>query len=186
MALMITAIGRLALRDEGQDLMEYGLLAALIALVAMAGVTALGDTIYRLFWRTLARPSDFIVLATVAAGAGVGAAIDLRTRRVPNPLTALLAACGVAAGGRRRSSGLTVAASLAGFVLGLALMLPGHLFGATGAGDVKFFARAGRAPRPRADRRPRSSIPRSPAACSRLSSRCGGAGCGGRSAARRG
>jgi Flp pilus assembly pilin Flp len=46
MVQMITAIGRLALRDEGQDLMEYGLLAALIAIVAVAGVTVLGQTIF--------------------------------------------------------------------------------------------------------------------------------------------
>jgi prepilin peptidase CpaA len=30
-----------------------------------------------------------------------------------------------------------------GGVVGLALMLPGHVFGATGAGDVKLFAAAG-------------------------------------------
>jgi prepilin peptidase CpaA len=90
----------------------------------------------------LVRPSDAIVLATVVAGAGTGAAIDLWTRRVPNPLTVVLASSGVvfAAFGL---SGLSVGASLAGFVLGLALMLPGHLFGATGAGDVKFFAAMG-------------------------------------------
>jgi prepilin peptidase CpaA len=87
-------------------------------------------------------PSDVIVIATVAAGAGTGAAIDVWTRRVPNPLTALLtssglvfAACGI--------SGVTVGASLAGVGLGLALMLPGHLLGATGAGDVKLFAAMG-------------------------------------------
>jgi prepilin peptidase CpaA len=83
-----------------------------------------------------------IVLGTLAAGAGLAAAIDLRTRRVPNPLTASLTASGLvfAAAG---ISGLSVSASLLGCVLGLALMLPGHLFGATGAGDVKLFAAAG-------------------------------------------
>jgi prepilin peptidase CpaA len=90
----------------------------------------------------LASLSDAIVLATVTAGAGTGAAIDLRTRRVPNPLTLLLAASGVAFAALGLS-GLTVGASLAGFALGLALMLPGHLFGATGAGDVKLFAALG-------------------------------------------
>jgi prepilin peptidase CpaA len=82
------------------------------------------------------------VIATLAAAAGTAAAIDLRTRRVPNPLTALLAVggLGLAAAGL---SGLTVGASLAGGALGLALMLPRHLFGSTGAGDVKLFAAAG-------------------------------------------
>jgi prepilin peptidase CpaA len=90
----------------------------------------------------LANPSNVIVFATVSAGAGTGAAIDLRTRRVPNPLTLLLAASGVAFAALGLS-GITVGASLAGFALGLALMLPGHLFGATGAGDVKLFGALG-------------------------------------------
>ena len=90
----------------------------------------------------MVRPSEWIVLGTLAAGAGIAAAIDLRTRRVPNPLTAALTALGLvfAAAG---ISGLSVSASILGCVLGLALMLPGHLFGATGAGDVKLFAAAG-------------------------------------------
>ena len=78
MVEMMTAIGRLVVRDEGQDLMEYGLLAALGVLLAALGV-----------------------------------------------------------------SGITIAASFAGFFLGMALMLPGHLLGATGAGDVKLFAALG-------------------------------------------
>ena len=143
MAQMITAIGRLVRRDDGQDLIEYGLLAALIAIVAMAGVTVLGNTIYTVFWSTLARPSDFIVLATLAAGAGVAAAIDLRTRRVPNPLTAAARGAGRGVRGRRASAACRSARRCSGLVLGLALMLPGHLFGATGAGDVKLFAAAG-------------------------------------------
>jgi Flp pilus assembly pilin Flp len=51
MTHVLTAIGRLAQRNDGQDLLEYGLLAALIALVAIIGVSTLGDTIYNLFWR---------------------------------------------------------------------------------------------------------------------------------------
>ena len=50
MAQMMTAIGRLVRRDEGQDLLEYGLLAALIAVVAVLSVTTLGATIYTVFW----------------------------------------------------------------------------------------------------------------------------------------
>jgi prepilin peptidase CpaA len=90
----------------------------------------------------LATTSDLIVLTTVAAGTGTGAAIDLWTRRVPNPLTICLAAAGVALAASGLS-GLTVRASIVGFFVGLALMLPGHLVGATGAGDVKLFAAVG-------------------------------------------
>jgi Flp pilus assembly pilin Flp len=39
--------------EEGQDLLEYGLLAALIAVVAIGAVTALGQTIYTVFWQTI-------------------------------------------------------------------------------------------------------------------------------------
>jgi prepilin peptidase CpaA len=90
----------------------------------------------------LARPSELIVLATLVVGVLVAAIIDVRTRRVPNPLTAGLAVLGVAFAASGMS-GLTVGASLAGLVIGLVLMLPGHLFGATGAGDVKLFAAMG-------------------------------------------
>jgi prepilin peptidase CpaA len=90
----------------------------------------------------LPKPSDLIVIATVFAGAGTGAAIDLWTRRVPNPLTMGLAVIGVTFAAFGVSS-LTIGASLAGLALGLALMLPGHIIGATGAGDVKLFAAMG-------------------------------------------
>ena len=49
----MTAIKRLVSSDDGQDLMEYGLLAALIAIVAMIGVTTVGQTIYDVFWRSI-------------------------------------------------------------------------------------------------------------------------------------
>lgn len=90
----------------------------------------------------MATPSDLIVLTTLAGGGLAAAAIDVRTRRVPNLLTASLAAAGVAfavAGVGR----LSIAGSIAGIAIGFGLMLPGHLFGATGAGDVKLFAAAG-------------------------------------------
>jgi Flp pilus assembly pilin Flp len=47
---MMTAIGCLVLRDKGQDLLEYGLLGALIAIVVMAGVQMVGNTLYTVFW----------------------------------------------------------------------------------------------------------------------------------------
>jgi Flp pilus assembly pilin Flp len=40
--------------DEGQDLLEYGLLMALIAIFAMGAVSALGNTINTVFWQTIA------------------------------------------------------------------------------------------------------------------------------------
>jgi len=90
----------------------------------------------------LVKPSDVIVIGTLAAAGLAAAAIDLRTRRVPNALTISLAAAGlaVAATGIGRVS---LAGSLAGLAIGVALMLPGHLFGATGAGDVKLFGASG-------------------------------------------
>lgn len=53
MTVMEFLIRRLALRDEGQDLLEYGLLAALIAIVAVTGITALGDAVYTVFWQNI-------------------------------------------------------------------------------------------------------------------------------------
>ena len=40
--------------EEGQDLLEYGLLAALIAVIAIAAVSAVGNTIYTVFWTSIA------------------------------------------------------------------------------------------------------------------------------------
>jgi Flp pilus assembly pilin Flp len=41
------------LAEDGQDLLEYGLLAALIALVALSAVATVGQTIYTVFWKTI-------------------------------------------------------------------------------------------------------------------------------------
>jgi pilus assembly protein Flp/PilA len=46
---------RLVRRNDGQDLLEYGLLAALIALAAFGAVTALGQTITNVFWNNIAQ-----------------------------------------------------------------------------------------------------------------------------------
>ena len=53
MAQLIKTIGRLISSESGQDLIEYGLLAALIAVVAMVSVGALGNTIYNVFWEKI-------------------------------------------------------------------------------------------------------------------------------------
>jgi len=54
---VIAVVGRLVRRDEGQDLLEYGLLVVLIAIVAMGAVSALGSTIFTLFWDKIGNAS---------------------------------------------------------------------------------------------------------------------------------
>ena len=48
------ALGRFTRADAGQDLLEYGLLAALISIFAVGGVTLLGDQLLYVFWQTIA------------------------------------------------------------------------------------------------------------------------------------
>jgi prepilin peptidase CpaA len=86
--------------------------------------------------------SNAVGIAAVATATVTAAIIDLRTRRVPNALTAGIAVVGVglAASGLGR---VGLLASIAGCLLGFALMLPGHLIGATGGGDVKLLAAVG-------------------------------------------
>jgi Flp pilus assembly pilin Flp len=45
---------RLRREDEGQDLLEYSLLVALIALFLVGSVTQVGQTLYTFFWQTIA------------------------------------------------------------------------------------------------------------------------------------
>ncbi len=48
------AVFRLLNGDSGQDLLEYGLLMALIAMVAVGAVTTVGTTIQNVFWNAIA------------------------------------------------------------------------------------------------------------------------------------
>ena len=45
---------RLRRSEDGQDLLEYGLLMALIAVFAMGAVGVLGNTITNVFWTAIA------------------------------------------------------------------------------------------------------------------------------------
>jgi Flp pilus assembly pilin Flp len=45
--------GRFVRRDDGQDLLEYGLLAALIAITAFAAVSSVGTTINTALWQLI-------------------------------------------------------------------------------------------------------------------------------------
>jgi prepilin peptidase CpaA len=86
--------------------------------------------------------SETVVVAVVAGCGALGAAIDLRSRRVPNWLTLGIAVAGLTLAATRLS-GLSFGSALAGLALGLVVMLPGHVIGATGAGDVKLLAALG-------------------------------------------
>jgi prepilin peptidase CpaA len=90
----------------------------------------------------LLRISDPVTLTLVAATCAAGTVIDLYTRRIPNALTFGVAAFGVLAAALHLGA-LTAGQALLGLAVGLALMLPGHVIGATGAGDVKLFAAIG-------------------------------------------
>ena len=49
MKRVLAAINHLFRRDEGQDLLEYALLVALIAIVAVGAVTAAGGSVQAVF-----------------------------------------------------------------------------------------------------------------------------------------
>ena len=82
------------------------------------------------------------MLVSVASSGGAGALVDIWTRRVPNWMTLTIAASGITLAALGKG-GVSVGGALTGCALGLLLMLPGHLVGATGAGDVKLFAAIG-------------------------------------------
>jgi Flp pilus assembly pilin Flp len=52
--LLRIANARFRRSDDGQDLLEYGLLAALIAILALGAVSTVGNTIYTVFWQSIA------------------------------------------------------------------------------------------------------------------------------------
>jgi Flp pilus assembly pilin Flp len=53
----VVAQTRRLVSEDGQDLLEYALLVALIVLVALGAVTAVGQTIYDVFWKGIAGAS---------------------------------------------------------------------------------------------------------------------------------
>ena len=85
---------------------------------------------------------DAVVLTALSVGLGSAAIVDSAKRKIPNEISLGVTASGLvlAATG---ASGVSVPSSLMGFFLGFLLMLPGHVLGSTGAGDVKLFAAAG-------------------------------------------
>lgn len=54
MSRTIAALGYLIRDDQGQDLLEYGLVITLIAIACMLVVTQVGDVIDRIWWGPIA------------------------------------------------------------------------------------------------------------------------------------
>ena len=80
-------------------------------------------------------------LVVLSLGLAIAVVTDVRTRRIPNWLTGAIAAAGfgLAFGGGT----VTPMRAALGLLVGLVLMMPGHVIGATGAGDVKLMAAVG-------------------------------------------
>lgn len=83
-----------------------------------------------------------ITIAIVIAAGLIATVVDVRERRVPNVLTMTLASIGLLLA-MAGAGTVGLGASLGGLALGLALLLPPHVLGATGAGDVKLLAAFG-------------------------------------------
>ena len=80
-------------------------------------------------------------LLVLTVGIAIAVVTDVRTRRIPNALTASMAAAGFAIAAM--GAGVTLTQAALGLLVGLAVMMPGHVIGATGAGDVKLLAAIG-------------------------------------------
>ena len=57
MTRIIEQLHRRLRADKGQDLIEYAMLVALIAVFAVGAVATVGNTIYTVFWQTIAAAS---------------------------------------------------------------------------------------------------------------------------------
>lgn len=57
MQIALSIIRRFGRGEEGQDLLEYGLLASLIAIIALGAIAGVGNTIMKVFWSAIAAAS---------------------------------------------------------------------------------------------------------------------------------
>lgn len=55
MRRVLMTVRRLAMETDGQDLLEYGFLMALIAIAAVTAVSNLGNTVNTVLWQTIAQ-----------------------------------------------------------------------------------------------------------------------------------
>jgi Flp pilus assembly pilin Flp len=53
MQRLVAIVRGLAAADEGQDLLEYGLLTVLIAIFCVTAVITLGNTVNSVMWQTI-------------------------------------------------------------------------------------------------------------------------------------
>ncbi len=82
-----------------------------------------------------------LTLLILSLGLAAAVVLDVRTRRIPNWLTGGIAAAGfgMAFGG----GSVTPGQAALGLLAGLFLMMPAHVMGAMGAGDVKLMGAVG-------------------------------------------
>ena len=78
-------------REDGQDLLEYGILASLIAIVVLAAVKLVASQIMSVFWGAIALSSEVVVLSVLCAGLAARAVdsarrgFPTRSRSAPRP-----------------------------------------------------------------------------------------------------
>ncbi|MCU7917857.1 MAG: A24 family peptidase [Candidatus Thiodiazotropha sp. (ex Epidulcina cf. delphinae)] len=105
----------------------------------MTGLSVLDNPVWG---QIMLRVGDMENTLPMLLVAGVASVCDLRTGKIPNPLilASLLFGLGITFL-NRGTDGLLM--SLAGFVTGFLLLLPGYLLRFTGAGDLKLLATLG-------------------------------------------
>lgn len=86
--------------------------------------------------------SDLIVPVIVLVAGAAATVIDVRVRRIPNLITMSLASIGLLLA-MAGIGPVSLGDALWGLAVGLVVMMPGHVLGATGAGDVKLVAAYG-------------------------------------------
>jgi Flp pilus assembly pilin Flp len=57
MQRVLATIGHLVREDDGQDLIEYGMLVVLIAIAAVVAVGSVGNTVSNVLWQYIADTS---------------------------------------------------------------------------------------------------------------------------------
>lgn len=54
MSRVLVAVSRLARTEDGQDLLEYGMIVVLITLAAVVAVRSVGNTVSAVLWQAIA------------------------------------------------------------------------------------------------------------------------------------